>query len=52
MTDEETVPLVAVVQLRSSPVGVAPQLSARVTGEEYDLLVRPSTRSTPSAAPT
>ena len=36
---KRTVALVAVVQLALVAVGVAPQLSARVAGEEYQLLV-------------
>lgn len=38
---KRTVALVAVVQLALVVVGVAPQLSARVAGEEYQLRVRP-----------
>lgn len=38
---KKTVALVAVVQLALVAVGVAPQLSARVAGEEYQLVVRP-----------
>ena len=38
---KRTVALVAVVQLALVAVGVAPQLSARVAGEEYHLLVQP-----------
>ncbi len=38
---KKTVALVAVVQLALVAVGVAPQLSARVAGDEYRLLVQP-----------
>ena len=38
---KKTVALVAVVQLALVAVGVAPQLSARVAGDEYQLLVQP-----------
>ena len=38
---KRTLALVAVVQLALVAVGVAPQLSARVAGDEYRLLVQP-----------
>ena len=38
---KRTVALVAVAQLALVAVGVAPQLSARLTGDEYQLLVAP-----------
>jgi uncharacterized membrane-anchored protein len=38
---KKTLALVAAAQLALVAVGVAPQLSARVTGDEYQLLVQP-----------